>query len=855
VYKLAAPAVISGVAAFALGAPLVADVASAQSQTADGPIEIEEVLVTARKREESLQDVPLSVTALSAGRIEELRILSPDDIARFTPGFSYTSSFGRSGGERPTIRGQTNIIGAANASFFVDGVYVSGTSLSTETSNLERIEVIKGPQAALYGRATFAGAINYITKRPTNELTGRISLTAAQHGETEASGFVSGPIVEDKLRYYVGVRLWKYDGDYTNEFDQTDAAQQKTNSGTAKLLWTPTENFEATVLATIAKDDDPGALALGLQGREFNNCRLRVVNGTSANNFAGTILPRSPGYQCGEVLSAGDLRINQRSDVFPDQGSRRDDQRFALTTKTSFGGGYELTTVTGYHEEDGASQSDQSYDAYDAFTNLFGASQVGAFWGGSSYEREDFQQEIRLDSPQQSRLRWRVGAYYFKGNRDDLTNKKYIPPNTAVLPTNCVRLSSGHIECPQSTVEPLAETTLENRALFGEVDFDITDKFTVTAEVRRAKEESEQINGQAIPRTTSCFITTNTGASIDTCRFAGEWTSTTPRFTFRYEATPDATYYLNAAKGTKPGGFNTANAVQVGINTNVPVKAVYDEEESKAYELGAKFNLLDRRANLNVAAFWTKLTGQQLTSNIVGVLNGAAAVNSFIANVGETEIKGLELDGNLLITDRWDAQATFSYVDSKLKSFFDNNQVNLTSPTGTITTAAGSTTGPVLTCTNGPATSSMPNCAAAIAADLAQYGSVAGNYSPRTPKIQASLSSSYKGAFSNGLSWRLSGDVSYEGSKYGQVDNLNKTPAHTYLGLRYTLSTENWDVTLWGKNLTDDDGTLDILRYVDTRGITPATYGTPQFGRITPRGFVLTLPRSRQIGVTAAYRF
>jgi len=371
VYKLAAPAVISGVAAFALGAPLVADVASAQSQTADGPIEIEEVLVTARKREESLQDVPLSVTALSAGRIEELRILSPDDIARFTPGFSYTSSFGRSGGERPTIRGQTNIIGAANASFFVDGVYVSGTSLSTETSNLERIEVIKGPQAALYGRATFAGAINYITKRPTNELTGRISLTAAQHGETEASGFVSGPIVEDKLRYYVGVRLWKYDGDYTNEFDQTDAAQQKTNSGTAKLLWTPTENFEATVLATIAKDDDPGALALGLQGREFNNCRLRVVNGTSANNFAGTILPRSPGYQCGEVLSAGDLRINQRSDVFPDQGSRRDDQRFALTTKTSFGGGYELTTVTGYHEEDGASQSDQSYDAYDAFTNLF----------------------------------------------------------------------------------------------------------------------------------------------------------------------------------------------------------------------------------------------------------------------------------------------------------------------------------------------------------------------------------------------------------------------------------------------------------------------------------------------------
>ena len=158
-------------------AAIFAPAASLAQSDGANELALEEVVVTARKKEESLQDVPISVTAITADRIEELRILSPDDIARFTPGFSYVSSFGRLNQERPTVRGQTNILGAANASFFVDGVYVNGPSVSTETSNLERIEVIKGPQAALYGRATFAGAINFITKAPTNEFAGKLGAT------------------------------------------------------------------------------------------------------------------------------------------------------------------------------------------------------------------------------------------------------------------------------------------------------------------------------------------------------------------------------------------------------------------------------------------------------------------------------------------------------------------------------------------------------------------------------------------------------------------------------------------------------------------------------------------------------
>ena len=141
---------------------------------------LEEIVVTARKREELLKDVPLAVTAISDERISELNLQGVEDVARFTPGFSYTAAFGRRNGERPVIRGQSNILGEPNASFFVDGVFISGPSVSTEIASLERVEVIKGPQAALYGRATFAGAINYVTRRPTNLLEGEVRATGAE---------------------------------------------------------------------------------------------------------------------------------------------------------------------------------------------------------------------------------------------------------------------------------------------------------------------------------------------------------------------------------------------------------------------------------------------------------------------------------------------------------------------------------------------------------------------------------------------------------------------------------------------------------------------------------------------------
>jgi len=345
---------------------------------------LEEIVVTARKREELLKDVPLAVTAISDERISELNLQGVEDVARFTPGFSYTAAFGRRNGERPVIRGQSNILGEPNASFFVDGVFISGPSVSTEIASLERVEVIKGPQAALYGRATFAGAINYVTRRPTNLLEGEVRATGAEHGEYELAAWASGPIVDDRLLFFVSARHWEYGGEWTNQLTGKKVGAQETNSISGKLLWNITDNLEAIGLLSYSEDDD-NHIALTFQGREFNNCLPR-----------GPSNPRSRGYYCGEAIDTADLPVELRTDLFPKGGGlERDRVRGSLTLNWVLSD-WTLTSVTAYSDVSEEAETDVSYAGYDAFAALFNP---GAFWRLEGEGTKDFSQEIRLRPP------------------------------------------------------------------------------------------------------------------------------------------------------------------------------------------------------------------------------------------------------------------------------------------------------------------------------------------------------------------------------------------------------------------------------------------------------------------------
>ena len=783
---------------------------------------LEEIVVTARKREESLQDVPLTVTAVSATQIAELGIKDSRDLALFTPGFSNVASFGRNSSERPTIRGQSNILGAANAAYFVDGVFLSGSATNTETANLERIEVIKGPQAALFGRSTFAGAINYVTRKPSDEFEGQASVTLGQFDQRDANAYISGPIIDGKLNFYLAATRTEIGGFYDNPLDsRDDLGAEKTDAITGKLLWRPTEGIEITALATYSEDAD-GPPPLGLQGREFNNCQLNDP----------VLRPRSRGYYCGEAVSIDKLRIAALTDLFPNPGTRRERTRAALTASFTTDSGYQLVATSGYSKEDYEVQIDVSYGGYDfgafgpppaatAFTAQW--TTPGAFQRINGEERSDFSQEVRLSSPVDRGFRWTVGAYYYTAADDFVRDDKVYRTGALIVPNGASALTYRDIK---------------NTAVFGALEYDINDQWTITAEARQAEEELEQ---------QSFAFPTNGTARAPGRIFNGTFKSYTPRFTLRYKPNEDLSLFANYAQGTKPGGFNGGTVIPLLESLGKPIEV--KEEESENIEIGAKFNWGENIA-VSVTAFDINLTNQQLTQNIVGVSGTTIIANSFIENAGRTSSRGLELEVTARVSDNLRMGFGGALIDATFDEYINSDQADLNSNRPATAFTAISATNPRGCGTLGAsAAANAAVCAALRAQDNLEFGNVAGQRTPRSPEWNAYLTSRYSRPLTDAMSLVIGVDVTAEGSKYAQVHNLIETGVRKYLNARVGLETDNWSVQLWGRNLNDDDTALDILRYVDGRGLAyiPGLTGT--------RAFTISLPKPRQFGLTATYKF
>ena len=770
----------------------------------DEEMSLEEVIVTARKREENLQEVPLSVTAFNASTLQDYRMFSPEDIAGFTPGFSFVNSFGRDS-DRPVVRGMSNILGSPNASFFIDGVYVPGTISSTELQMLERVEVIKGPQAALYGRATFSGAINYVTRRPTNELEGQVTVTVAEHDTTNTNAYVSGPLIEDKLYFYLGAGFSEYGGEYNNTISGDEVGGEETTTFTGKLLWTPNDAFEASLRVTTQKDDDDH-IAMWLQGQEYNNCF-----------DANASRPAARGYYCGTVNTSDEVTL--RTDFFPNPGIERDVMRTALNMDWELGNGWMISSITGYQESETDRQIDVSYGGYDAFS-FFNAfySPTGQFWRVQEEEEETFSQELRLSSSSDQRLRWSVGAYWYDSEFEQTVDDR-INPLTSFEVALDPAVSRQE---PNSFPE---KTTVENFAIFGSVEFDFTESLTGTVEVRQATDEIESVFYPYLP------------GQVEES-FSEEFDSFTPRFTLTYLASDDLTVYGNIAKGTKPGGFNDSGSPKIA----------YDEEEAWNYEVGVKARILDGRGTWNSSIYMIDWTDQQLTFN---AQRPDGSLTSFIDNVGETSVTGFETEVSMMITDNWDMTANYSYTNAEIDEYINIDQAIL------------------IGCN--PNADDYYDC-------IQANGSVEGNQTPRSPKHQASLRTMYSIQMGEG-EWFVGGDIRYEGSKFAQVHNFAETGSRTTVGAQAGYRTDRWEVSVWGKNLTDDDTAMDILRYIDTKefvsaGGPPCSVISPAFnpaancggffawsgtniggGSIIPRGFGITLPRGRQIGATIRFNF
>jgi len=791
-------------------------------------IGLEEIVVTARKREESVQDIPIAVTAFTANDIRELGISSVNDIALYTPGFSFQSGFGRNAAlDRPAMRGQTTILngiaGTKAVSTFVDGVYVGGLVSSVDMANMERVEIIKGPQSAQYGRGTYAGAINYVTRRPSEELEGEISLTGAEHASYGFQGWLSGPLSEDVAYFRVSAGYDEYGGEHVNTVTGEEVGNTETTSLSAKLFFTPNEQFEATLAVQWQKVDD-GHFPVALQGRGFNNCCMR---GSPSGGFgiSGVTGPRSREYYVGEAQRGLPVALwTEALDTVGGGAGDRLDRLFAsLVMHYDLANDWRLSSITGNIDDQAESFLDGTYGGYGfwvafvngyppflrpTFARIFGSS-FGSFQRLIGYDQSDFSQELRLSSPADHSLRFTAGLYYYRGKDHEYRDDKVISQPVADF-ANAYGLGlAANMVAPNSTLD---YEDVTNTAVFGGVEWDINEQWTATLEARWSRDEINLLVFEA-----GNFNT------IDS-ENGGEFDSFKPRFTLGYRPSEDVNLYLNIAKGNKPGAFNDEVPLGPDGQPDESFRAV-DEEIAWSYEVGYKARLMDRRMSLNVAAFLTDITDQQFTT-VIETATGSST--SLLANLGETQVTGMEVELEALLTEQLVVSLGYAWTDAEIQKHTDVDQADLYGANGSL-------------------------------ADLNRLGSVAGNQVPRIPEHALSLVARYQGAaMASGFAWFFTGDVVYEGSRFSQIHNLIETGALTRVGLRLGVRRDNLEVALWARNLFDDDTPVDILRYIDRR-----TGGLPSSARIpghvagelgnastTPRGFALTLPRGRQVGLT-----
>ncbi|MCA3740996.1 TonB-dependent receptor [Phenylobacterium sp.] len=635
---------LAGVAFAALTS--AAPPASAQRASNTGPeaTTVDDLVVTARRREEAIQDAPIAITAFTQETIQEARIESLADLGRLTPGLVYTPLFGAQN-QLPIIRGAAQTFGPLNVGVFLDGVYLSGKAgVDLELNDLERVEIVKGPQSALYGRNTFAGAINYITQRPSSgAYTGSAELTVGDNGLRKGMLSISGPL-NDWLAFRLSGFARTFDGFYTSSIDggRVDFVE---NSGASLVVEArPTDRLTATFRTTVSTEDSGQPASSVIR-----------TNGAPGTPAGGSATQQRNLLYLGELPSIPEkgVTVNTRRTGFEpsDYGQRGDTLRTSLTLDYDFDYAT-LTSISSYSRR----KTEYTFDGDNTICDRAGGCPNFGFpfapaipFGQSSFATSssedrflDRSQELRLASNGDSRLQWLIGAFYYS-NEVRVLAKSQAPLTQAAVNTNGV---------------PRSRTEIDSIAVFGFLAYEFSDRLRGSVELRY--EEEDQSYQQAPSRTGG------TGASALVRNSKQSFDFTTPRVTLDYHLTENSLLYGIIARGAKAGGFNT--------NLNITTAQwTYQPEYSWNYEIGLKNTLLDGDLILNAALFYTDWTDQQVACQNPVTLGGTSTQRTYTCNVGKAEVRGLELDGVWQLTDTVTLSGNYAYTDATYSAFVDDS--------------------------------------------------------------------------------------------------------------------------------------------------------------------------------------
>jgi iron complex outermembrane receptor protein len=791
---------------------------------------LEEIVVTAQRRETALQTTPIAISAYGGEALADAKVFSANDLAAAVPAFSLTANTPLD--VELNIRGITNTrldspSADPSVGTFVDGIYMGRTGdLNFDFYDLERVEVIRGPQGVLLGKNVVGGALSIMTAKPKFDQSGSLTVGYGNYQSKLVSGYVTGGMTDSVAgRFsfqYRGRDGFGYDKLHDRDVEDLSSVQMR-----GQFLYDP-EDSDWTVrgIFNYYKDNTNGINVVAVEG------------GTPSceTSYLRTNCTR-PWSNLRAYLGLTDPRVNvaqsvqYKGDTKPtNQFMRRDGYTMTLDVQRDFED-FAFNSLTGYTHGDSAQSYDQTgagpealgwsitnWQAYMAYmNNRYGTrpatSNNGQFLFAQpvaeAVKASQFSQEFRLTSANpDSNIDWIVGAY-FKKDEIDKTDR-FIGENFLGA-----LLTGGNN--PLSTLSGenkwINQGEIENVAAFASLGWKVSETVKVSAGLRHTSDKKSGVvqgivvatgdrfnpndprpnvtieglcrrpDGTAVSPTPATCTAPNkwvyaAGDSFTT-PYSAKWNKLTPQVTVDWSPSENTFVYATLAKGFKGGGFDDtpANPAQASIP--------YDPEEATNYEVGFKTTMLDRRLRLNASVFMMDYKNLQVTQT------NAACLCNLTDNAASADIQGVEAELEFLATEALRLSLGGSYVKTEYVDFLE--------------TAINPTTGTRL--------------------------DSSGNQLQRTPESQLSMGVDYTtnfGAWDDAL--KFSVNYNWQSDLFWATDNIATEPSYGLIDARIQLAPKDvdWSVSLWGKNLSDELYRVNIISFfgeeVSQFG-PPRTYG------------------------------
>lgn len=846
---------------------------------------LEQIIVTARKREDNLQDIPVSVQVFSASDISRLGIANVSDVAEYSPSIIFDL------GADPTtariaIRGLHPTRGRQNVAILVDGIDVGteaiggaggGAILNSRITDIERIEVVRGPQSALFGRSAFAGAIQYVTKDPSEEAESNVFVSIGNHGRYDVGGSLSGPVPGysgDVLGFRLNANYWSEEGFYEDYATGTDVGGSEGGGLALTAKWIASEalSFKARAEYTTAEYDQQADYLVRANTGKLSYANDPLLMAIEAED-PSILASSGVALFKGKIPNGDDLGSPVRSpdpltgNVFP--GTDRDVFRVSLIGNWDIGVGT-ITSYTSLTDVEGGTRQDSDGDAdLQAATQITHYGSIDISRRGSILEFDSsinqFSQELRFASSWDSPFQASFGGLYWTERSKRLARtigsncSQSLTTSTDVCNDLVGGVTESSAELTRQTNPNIVPYTssrdVDHWSLYALLEWELNEQFKLTAEARYNDEEEEVVGVNCdLERVPGCFDPANPITAFSRTMYgpstivrglqnaavygvpAAAITSSdwwTPRLTAEWAPREDMLFYATAAKGQKPAGTTLLLA---GTWFDVDHDGSLDERRYKAeemwsYELGGKVIWTDT-LRTNVAVFFQDYKNKQVITSMIGPSGNALPI---IENAGAAEVWGVELESWWQPIESLGFGLSYTYLDAEYTNFLaitDSKTRIIRGGNCTITTLSDGSTSCQVDLSGNKLEKAPEN---ALVAQVAYQA-------PATLVPNAAL--------------LVEADVIYQSERFGAQENYRILDEYTVANLRFGLAADTWKVLFYIDNLFDDD---TVKRATTKTGSVDRTHpqydSNPNKVRSSTNAVSADLPDPRTYGLRVSFDF